>query len=99
MSVISPTLFCFSVTLSEPASYVAHYAYAGLLFAELRPGSGEREGREAIALYPEDPRPQAALADVYARDGHCDAAIVLAKSALALTPPPALAQRVLAKCR
>ena len=90
-------LFAASVA-DEPGSYVAHYAYAGLLFNEGHPGAGEHEGREAIALYPDDPRPQAALADVYAKDGHCDAAIVLAKSALALTPPPLLAQHVLAKC-
>ena len=81
-----------SLAVDAPMNFKAHYAYGGQLFEQHRPVEGEREWRNAIALFPDYYGVYMDLAHKY-REAHvCQAAIPNYQKALAIEPELPLAR-------
>jgi Flp pilus assembly protein TadD len=84
--------------IDAPTSYLARYQWGRALFQLGRPADGEREMRQAIALYPGDPNPYTELAGEYQRAGMCTPAAALYRQALVILPTRPDARAGLADC-
>jgi len=81
-----------------PESYLARDGYGRALFELGQPAAGERELRQAIALYPGDPGPYVHLASAYERSAMCQQAVALYRQALTLLPTRPDARIGLGRC-
>ncbi len=91
------TLFHQAV-IDGPDEYRAHFMLGAMYFENGDPGTGERELRRALQLFPYDPSLSFSLAEKYRVGGFCRAAVPMYRWTLGLDPNYPTGRTQLAMC-